>query len=202
MLLCLPPGLVLHPGLLSPSGASQPCLPSRAASRTRSRSRSMHTVPEVNQRGVPPPGGPRSFRLELRWEPLHMWRGERAVTPAVASVLRSGRAAAAEVRVSPAASAGVTVCTLKPVVSPTSFLSQPPHAAARSERREPPSSSLHLPHWLTSNKSDIDGSDVSVPDLKYPPWIHCCGVGRAALPTESLLWDQPGTSCLCAGTRK
>ncbi|TNM92440.1 hypothetical protein fugu_019452 [Takifugu bimaculatus] len=58
-------------------------------------------------------------------------------------------------------------------ICPTGFLSQSPHVVARSDRMEP-SSSLHLPHWLTSNNSDMDSSEVSVPRLKYPPWIQCC----------------------------
>ncbi|KAF7641462.1 hypothetical protein LDENG_00280560, partial [Lucifuga dentata] len=34
-------------------------------------------------------------------------------------------------------------------------------------------SSMHLPHWLTSHRDDVDCSELSsVPELKYPAWIH------------------------------
>uniref|UniRef100_A0A3Q2ZXH6 Uncharacterized LOC108251021 n=1 Tax=Kryptolebias marmoratus TaxID=37003 RepID=A0A3Q2ZXH6_KRYMA len=34
---------------------------------------------------------------------------------------------------------------------------------------------LHLPRWLTSNKSLMDGSEISsLPDLKHPAWIRRC----------------------------
>lgn len=37
--------------------------------------------------------------------------------------------------------------------------------------------SLHLPHWITSNKADLNCSGMSsVPDLKYPAWIQRCGL--------------------------
>ncbi|XP_056874806.1 lung adenoma susceptibility protein 2 isoform X4 [Takifugu flavidus] len=66
---------------------------------------------------------------------------------------------------------------------------QSPHVVARSDRMEP-SSSLHLPHWLTSNNSDMDSSEVSVPRLKYPPWIQCCDVSEPAGASETELWDR------------
>ncbi|XP_041816551.1 lung adenoma susceptibility protein 2 [Chelmon rostratus] len=63
---------------------------------------------------------------------------------------------------------------------------------AKSERKEP-SSSLHLPHWFTSNKIDMDCSGItSVPDLKYPAWIQCCDLSEPPPPTESELWDDHG----------
>uniref|UniRef100_UPI0037E93F9C lung adenoma susceptibility protein 2 n=1 Tax=Semicossyphus pulcher TaxID=241346 RepID=UPI0037E93F9C len=53
------------------------------------------------------------------------------------------------------------------------------------------SSSLHLPHWFTSNKSEMDCSGItSVPDLKYPAWIQRCDVSEPAPPAESELWDD------------
>lgn len=34
---------------------------------------------------------------------------------------------------------------------------------------------MHLPHWLSSNKAAVDCSEVhSLPDLPYPPWIQHC----------------------------
>ncbi|XP_042365785.1 lung adenoma susceptibility protein 2 isoform X3 [Plectropomus leopardus] len=64
------------------------------------------------------------------------------------------------------------------------------HRAAGSEWAEP-SSSLHLPHWLTSNKTDMDCSGItSVPDLKYPAWIQRCDLSQLPLPAESELWDD------------
>uniref|UniRef100_A0AAV2IQD9 Uncharacterized protein n=1 Tax=Knipowitschia caucasica TaxID=637954 RepID=A0AAV2IQD9_KNICA len=33
---------------------------------------------------------------------------------------------------------------------------------------------MHLPHWLSSNKSALELSDeISLPEFSYPPWIHC-----------------------------
>lgn len=57
-----------------------------------------------------------------------------------------------------------------------------------------PSSSLHLPHWLTSNNSDMDSSEVSVPRLKYPPWVQCCDVSEPDGASETELWDRHGTA--------
>lgn len=54
-----------------------------------------------------------------------------------------------------------------------------------------PSSSLHLPHWLTSNKSNMDCSGISsVPDLNYPAWIQRCDLSRPPPSAESDLWDD------------
>ncbi|XP_076613584.1 lung adenoma susceptibility protein 2 isoform X2 [Chaetodon auriga] len=61
--------------------------------------------------------------------------------------------------------------------------------AAKSEW-EKPSSSLHFPHWFTSNRTDMDCSGItSVPDLKYPAWIQCFDLSKPP-PTESELWDN------------
>ncbi|XP_060917425.1 lung adenoma susceptibility protein 2 [Labrus mixtus] len=66
------------------------------------------------------------------------------------------------------------------------------HRAARTERADL-SSSLHLPHWFTSNKSDMDCSGItSVPDLKYPAWIQRCDLSEPPPPSESELWDDRG----------
>lgn len=63
------------------------------------------------------------------------------------------------------------------------------HRAARLERADP-SSSFHLPHWFTSNKSEMDCSGItSVPDLKYPPWIECCDLSEPPSGAESELGD-------------
>ncbi|XP_041826332.1 lung adenoma susceptibility protein 2 isoform X2 [Melanotaenia boesemani] len=73
---------------------------------------------------------------------------------------------------------GATLTTFKPSG----------HRAAR------PSSALHLPRWLTSNKADMDCSEMgSVPDLTYPAWIQRCDVSDAPLPAAS----EPG--CLLPG---
>ncbi|KAK2888609.1 lung adenoma susceptibility protein 2 isoform X1 [Channa argus] len=62
------------------------------------------------------------------------------------------------------------------------------HRAAGSGHAEP-STLLYLPHWLTSNKADMDCSGMSsVPDLKYPGWIHHCNLSEPLAP-ESELWD-------------
>ncbi|XP_072228436.1 lung adenoma susceptibility protein 2 [Leuresthes tenuis] len=60
--------------------------------------------------------------------------------------------------------------------------------------RSGPSPSLHLPHWFTSNKADMDCSDLgSVPDLMYPAWIQSCGVSEPTLPPpQSDLWHDHG----------
>lgn len=58
----------------------------------------------------------------------------------------------------------------------------------RSEQA-PVSSSLHLPHWFTSNKADLDCSGItSVPDLKYPAWLQGCDLSEP--PAQSDLWDD------------
>lgn len=81
------------------------------------------------------------------------------------------------------------------LIVPSFGLQQSAHRAARSEWADP-SSSLHLPHWLTSNKSDMNCSGItSVPDLKYPAWIQRCDLTELPLsPTESELWDDHGTT--------
>ncbi|XP_030598326.1 lung adenoma susceptibility protein 2 isoform X2 [Archocentrus centrarchus] len=59
----------------------------------------------------------------------------------------------------------------------------------RSEQA-PPSSSLHLPRWFTSNKADMDCSGItSVPDLKYPAWLQRCDLSEPP-PPQSELWDD------------
>uniref|UniRef100_A0A3Q4GE07 Lung adenoma susceptibility protein 2 n=1 Tax=Neolamprologus brichardi TaxID=32507 RepID=A0A3Q4GE07_NEOBR len=61
----------------------------------------------------------------------------------------------------------------------------------RSEQA-PASSSLHLPHWFTSNKADLDCSGItSVPDLKYPAWLQGCDLSEP--PAQSDLWDDHGS---------
>ncbi|XP_078128287.1 lung adenoma susceptibility protein 2 isoform X2 [Sander vitreus] len=68
------------------------------------------------------------------------------------------------------------------------------HRAARSEWAEP-SSSLHLPRWFTSNKSDMDCSGItSVPDLEYPAWVQRCDLSEPPPPSESEPWDDHGTT--------
>ncbi|XP_062414859.1 lung adenoma susceptibility protein 2 [Pungitius pungitius] len=63
------------------------------------------------------------------------------------------------------------------------------HRAAGSEWAEP-SSSLHFPRWLTSNKTDMNCSGItSVPDLKYPAWIQRCDLSETPPPSEQL-WDD------------
>ncbi|XP_044029795.1 lung adenoma susceptibility protein 2 isoform X2 [Siniperca chuatsi] len=83
--------------------------------------------------------------------------------------------------------------TLKPDVDISSgSCYRSAHRAARSEWAEP-SSSLHLPRWFTSNKTDMDCSGItSVPDLKYPAWIQRCDLSELSPPTESELWDDHG----------
>ncbi|KAG8010956.1 hypothetical protein GBF38_019885 [Nibea albiflora] len=69
---------------------------------------------------------------------------------------------------------------------------RPAHRAARSKWAEP-SASLHLPHWFTSNKTDMDCSGItSVPDLMYPAWIQHCDLSEPPPPTESELWEEHG----------
>lgn len=79
----------------------------------------------------------------------------------------------------PSVGGGGSCTPLDRVCGPTDLCPSQP----QSERVEL-SSSLHLPHWLTSNKSDMDGSQLSLPDLKYPPWVQCCD------HTGSLCEDQ------------
>ncbi|XP_032394991.1 lung adenoma susceptibility protein 2 isoform X2 [Etheostoma spectabile] len=68
------------------------------------------------------------------------------------------------------------------------------HRASRSEWAEP-SSSLHLPRWFTSNKSDMDCSGItSVPDLKYPAWVQRCDLSEPPPSSEAELWDDHGTT--------
>lgn len=63
------------------------------------------------------------------------------------------------------------------------------HGAARSEW-----ASLHIPHWLTSNKSGMDCPGItSVPDLKDPAWIQRFDLSELPQPTESELWEDHGT---------
>ncbi|XP_044190337.1 lung adenoma susceptibility protein 2 isoform X1 [Thunnus albacares] len=86
---------------------------------------------------------------------------------------------------------GPGVALLKPEVSSVSNFTSA-HRAARSEWAEP-SSSLHLPHWFTSNKADMDCSGMtSVPDLEYPAWIQRCDLSEPPPPPESELWDNHG----------
>lgn len=40
----------------------------------------------------------------------------------------------------------------------------------------------------------MDSSEVSVPRLKYPPWIQCCDVSEPAGASETELWDRHGTA--------
>ncbi|XP_035801221.1 lung adenoma susceptibility protein 2 isoform X1 [Amphiprion ocellaris] len=61
------------------------------------------------------------------------------------------------------------------------------HRAVRSEWAGP-SSSFHLPHWLTSNKADMNCSGISsVPDFNYPAWIQSCDLSEP--PPSTDLWD-------------
>ncbi|XP_037609320.1 lung adenoma susceptibility protein 2 isoform X2 [Sebastes umbrosus] len=146
-------------GLLSQSGASQPCFSSsRLAHRTWDRLGSSHGAPQLNHHHQHHPN------------PTRMPRNSRC-------------------RERPGAA------MLNPDVDISSFscYRQSAHRAARSEWADP-SSSLHLPHWLTSNKSDMNCSGItSVPDLKYPAWIQRCDLTELPLsPTESELWDDHG----------
>ncbi|KAI3362071.1 hypothetical protein L3Q82_012209 [Scortum barcoo] len=80
---------------------------------------------------------------------------------------------------------------LKPDVDVSVSCNRSAHRATRSDQAEP--SSLHLPHWFTSNKTDMTCSGItSVPDLKYPPWIHRCDFSDLPPPTQSELWDEQG----------
>ncbi|XP_078128290.1 lung adenoma susceptibility protein 2 isoform X5 [Sander vitreus] len=79
-------------------------------------------------------------------------------------------------------------------ISSVSYYRQSAHRAARSEWAEP-SSSLHLPRWFTSNKSDMDCSGItSVPDLEYPAWVQRCDLSEPPPPSESEPWDDHGTT--------
>ncbi|XP_074547129.1 lung adenoma susceptibility protein 2 isoform X2 [Halichoeres trimaculatus] len=79
---------------------------------------------------------------------------------------------------------------LKPDADVTSAsCSRSAHRAERLEWADP-SSSFHLPHWFTSNKSEMDCSGItSVPDLKYPPWIQCCDLSEPPPVAELEEWD-------------
>ncbi|XP_029940840.1 lung adenoma susceptibility protein 2 isoform X2 [Salarias fasciatus] len=58
---------------------------------------------------------------------------------------------------------------------------------------EPPpsSSSLHLPHWLTSHKAELDCSGMSsLPDLQHPAWVQSCEPDQPDPPSRP--WDRPG----------
>ncbi|XP_031143141.1 lung adenoma susceptibility protein 2 isoform X1 [Sander lucioperca] len=79
-------------------------------------------------------------------------------------------------------------------ISSVSYYRQSAHRAARSEWAEP-SSSLHLPRWFTSNKSDMDCSGItSVPDLEYPAWVQRCDLSEPPPSSESEPWDDHGTT--------
>ncbi|KAM3600276.1 uncharacterized protein V6R79_020597 [Siganus canaliculatus] len=76
---------------------------------------------------------------------------------------------------------GPEAATLKPPVSCYRFAQRP-----MSSERVEPSLSLHLPHWFTSNKSDMDCSGITgVPDLNYPAWIQRCDLSEPPPLTES-----------------
>ncbi|XP_073333437.1 lung adenoma susceptibility protein 2 isoform X3 [Pagrus major] len=143
-------------GLLSQSGASQPCLSSsRPSHNTWDKLGSSHAAPRLNHHHPHPAGTPSSSRCR-------------------------GRPGAA---------------MLKPEddISSVSFY-RSAHRAARSEWAEP-SSSLHLPHWLTSNKTGMDCSGItSMPDLMYPAWIQHFDLRELPQPTESELWEDHGTN--------
>ncbi|XP_059213253.1 lung adenoma susceptibility protein 2 isoform X2 [Centropristis striata] len=67
------------------------------------------------------------------------------------------------------------------------------HRAARSDWADP-SSSLHLPRWFTSNRSDMDCSGItSVPDLKYPAWIQRCDLSEP----QPELWEDHAAALRC-----
>uniref|UniRef100_A0A672YU06 Lung adenoma susceptibility protein 2 n=1 Tax=Sphaeramia orbicularis TaxID=375764 RepID=A0A672YU06_9TELE len=60
-----------------------------------------------------------------------------------------------------------------------------------SEWAEPESSTLHLPRWLTSNKAQVDCSEISsVPEVPYPAWIQHCDASET--PSEPQQQDKPG----------
>ncbi|XP_037548446.1 lung adenoma susceptibility protein 2 [Nematolebias whitei] len=64
----------------------------------------------------------------------------------------------------------------------------PVHLNQHSDPSSSRAADLHLPRWLTSNKSVMDWSEIgSLPDLKYPAWVRHCDV------TELDAWDN------CAG---
>ncbi|XP_026194742.1 lung adenoma susceptibility protein 2 isoform X2 [Anabas testudineus] len=84
-------------------------------------------------------------------------------------------------------------CRGKPEAVTVKTLDDVPCCSHREVRSEwaKPSLSLHLPHWFTSNKADMDCSGMtSVPDLKYPAWIQHCGLSEPPPPQESELWDH------------
>ncbi|KAM8827574.1 lung adenoma susceptibility protein 2 isoform 3-T3 [Spinachia spinachia] len=166
-------------GLLSQSGSSDPCFSSsRPACRTSERLSSSHgTPPNHRQHHHLPPT--RSSRCRER--------------PAAARLNP-------HVDVSSVSCPGVIIsdmfiCTNTTCESlnPCFCLQQSAHIAAAMSEWAEPSSSLHFPRWLTSNKTDIDGSGItSVPDLKYPAWIHRCDLSETPPPSESQLWDDHG----------
>uniref|UniRef100_A0A671VC84 Lung adenoma susceptibility protein 2 n=1 Tax=Sparus aurata TaxID=8175 RepID=A0A671VC84_SPAAU len=68
-----------------------------------------------------------------------------------------------------------------------------PHPAGTPSTRSE-WASLHIPHWLTSNKSGMDCPGItSVPDLKDPAWIQRFDLSELPQPTESELWEDHGT---------
>ncbi|KAM8743593.1 lung adenoma susceptibility protein 2 isoform 1-T3 [Acanthopagrus schlegelii] len=144
-------------GLMSQSGACQPCpSSSRPSHSTWDKLSSSHAVPRLNHHHPHPhlAGTPSNSRCR-------------------------GKAGAA---------------MLKPEddISSVSFY-RSAHGAARSEWAEP-STSLHLPHWLTSNKTGMDGPGItSVPDLKYPAWIQRFDLSELPQPIESELWEDHST---------
>ncbi|XP_049909169.1 lung adenoma susceptibility protein 2 isoform X4 [Epinephelus moara] len=141
-------------GLLSRSGASQPCPLSRPTHRTWDRLSSSLPPPRPNHHHPHPTRMPRSSRCRERPE----------------------------------------AAMLNPDVDipSVSCYKQSAHRAGRSEWAEP-SSSLHLPRWFTSNKTDMDCSGItSMADLKYPAWIQWCDISKSPPLTESELWDDHG----------
>ncbi|KAM6902354.1 lung adenoma susceptibility protein 2 [Xenentodon cancila] len=86
--------------------------------------------------------------------------------------------------------------TVKPAVDNSSFV----HRAVRSKWAQP-SASLHLPHWLTSNKADMDCSEVSsVPDLSYPAWVQHCDLHEAPPRPVPEPWGDHGYIQMCPRT--
>lgn len=50
---------------------------------------------------------------------------------------------------------------------------------------------LHLPHWFTSNRSEMSCSGLSsVPDLQYPAWVKHCNVSNPPAPAERGDWKE------------
>ncbi|CAJ1071075.1 lung adenoma susceptibility protein 2 isoform X2 [Xyrichtys novacula] len=139
-------------GLMSQSGAPQPCLTSsRHAHRTWDRLNCSRTAPRLNPHHPHPSKTPRSSR------------GRKEAEAAMSK-------------------ADVDITCRR--------CHRSTHKAARPEQVDP-SSSLHLPHWFTSNKSEMNFSGItSVPDLKYPAWIQCCDLSEPPPPAESELGDE------------